>query len=203
MAKSPSEKASKTVDAVDKTPVSSRRGEMEELKRQLAESVKQNAELSKQVAELIAMISRSEKERDEALEGAANYWKVATGAKASSIKPKAAPRVQVASPSKAAKSPSAAKSSAPVSNLFDVLPEEGENVTGRKERIPPLEVCARSTVRGLTKLLRTKFAPGTFTIKAPVLLRRKVTINCADTQVYNNSLKVLLEKKIDLTQTPR
>lgn len=59
VAKSPSEKSppvktSKTVDAVDNTPVSSRRGEMEELKSQLAETVRQNAELSKQVAELIA-----------------------------------------------------------------------------------------------------------------------------------------------------
>lgn len=76
---SPPTEAKKTVDAVNSTPVSSRSGELE-VKRQLAATLKQNAELSKQdaemtkqVTELLSRADRSDRPRDNALEGAANY----------------------------------------------------------------------------------------------------------------------------------
>lgn len=59
---SPPIEAKKTVDAVNSTPVSSRSGELEEVKRQLAATLKQNAELSKQVTELTKQVSELTKQ---------------------------------------------------------------------------------------------------------------------------------------------
>lgn len=64
---SPPTEAKKTVDAVNSTPVSSRSGELEEVKRQLAATLKQNAELSKQDAEMTKQVTELTKQVTELL----------------------------------------------------------------------------------------------------------------------------------------
>lgn len=196
VAKSPSEKSppvktSKTADAGDKTPVSSRRGEMEELKLQLAESLKLNAELSKQVAQMTQQISellsradRSDQQRDEALEGAVNYWKVASGSKAARLPVK--------------KNNSAPSAAVPTANSFDGLPVEPTATTGAKERVPPIDICARSiTQRGLVELLKGSFKSEEFKIAAPRRIFAKLCVVAADAKTYNDAVKQLLEKKVE------
>lgn len=171
---SPPTEAKKTVDAVNSTPVSSRSGELEEVKRQLAATLKQNAELSKQdaemtkqVTELLSRADRSDRQRDDALEGAANYWKVATGSKAARL------------PKKSKNSPPSV--SVPTANSFADLPVEPTATTVTKERVPPIDISARSiSQRALVELLKNNFKSKEFKIAAPRRIFAKLCVVAAD-----------------------
>lgn len=92
---------------------------------------------------------------------------------------------------------SAPSLSVPTANSFAGLPGEPTETTGTKERVVPIDICARSiSQRALVELLKNNFKSKEVKIAAPRRIFAKLCVVPADAKSYNDAVKQLLEKQV-------